>query len=240
MSCGDRAVGEGGGALVRDGAQRRGEGGVAQDVAGRQRQAGFCEEVGGGAGVAAEQEHVAGDVAGEALADREAFFREADRRGDQARPGQAAMGAVRGLQHGDGAGDADGAAARHGLQEGDGAAVAEEEVGAGGGGGGLAPVPGGDAPGAGVEVQQQRAAADARGLRLDQREHHLNRDGGVEGGAAVAQHREAGLGGERMAGGDHVAARGFDLRDARMQRQHEAQQQEQDGAAQVHCARIAE
>ena len=59
----------------------------------------------------------------------------------------------------------------------------------------------------GVPVEQQRAAADAGGLRLDQRQHGLRGDGGIDRAAAAAQHGEAGLGRQGVGGGDHVPPR---------------------------------
>ena len=56
-------------------------------------------------------------------------------------------------------------------------------------------------------MQQERAAADARGLGLHQAEDHLHRHGCVDRRAAAAQHLRAGFGGERMRGGDKRALR---------------------------------
>ena len=44
-----------------------------------------------------------------------------------------------------------------------------------------------------VPVQDERAAAEPRGLRLDQIEHQLHGDGRIGGAAARAQHFQAGL-----------------------------------------------
>src|SRR6266513_2907543 len=52
-------------------------------------------------------------------------------------------------------------------------------------------------------VQQEGAAADPRGFRLDQAEDHLHGDRGVKRRAAQLQHRVAGLGRERMRRGHH-------------------------------------
>ena len=49
-----------------------------------------------------------------------------------------------------------------------------------------------------VPMQQERAAADAAGLRLDQRQHHLHCDRGVECAAAGLQHLIAGVGSQRV------------------------------------------
>ena len=57
-------------------------------------------------------------------------------------------------------------------------------------------------------VQQEGAAADPRGFRLDQAEDHLHGDRGVERAAAELQHRVAGFGGERMRRGHHESLGG--------------------------------
>jgi len=53
-------------------------------------------------------------------------------------------------------------------------------------------------------VQQETVTADAGRLRLGDAEHGARRNGGVHGVAAGVQHRQAGLGGHRLAGGDHA------------------------------------
>ena len=53
----------------------------------------------------------------------------------------------------------------------------------------LAPVEGGQLPRLGVPVEQERAAADARGLRLDQIQRELGRDHRIDRAAAAAQYR---------------------------------------------------
>jgi len=53
-------------------------------------------------------------------------------------------------------------------------------------------------------MHEEGTAADARGLRLDQGQHHLGVDGRVDGGTPGSQHLAAGLGGQRVGGGDHV------------------------------------
>ena len=47
-------------------------------------------------------------------------------------------------------------------------------------------------------VEQERAPADARGLGLDQAEHHLNRNHRVEGRAAAPKDVVPGIDGERV------------------------------------------
>jgi hypothetical protein len=58
-----------------------------------------------------------------------------------------------------------------------------------------------------VVVHQEGAAADAGRLRLDQRQHQLGGDGGVDRGAALLQHLVAGFDRQRIGGGHHVFAR---------------------------------
>ena len=83
----------------------------------------------------------------------------------------------------------------------------EEELGRGGGGRGLAAVDACELLGAGVPVENVAAAADARRLRLDQIEHHLRGDAGVDRAAAFAQDGEPGFGRQRMRGDDHMPLR---------------------------------
>jgi hypothetical protein len=56
-------------------------------------------------------------------------------------------------------------------------------------------------------VQQERTTADPRRLRLDQAEHHLHRDRGIDRAAAGAQDFQAGVGSKRIRRDDHVARR---------------------------------
>jgi hypothetical protein len=56
----------------------------------------------------------------------------------------------------------------------------------------------------GVVMQQESAAADTGGLRLDQSQHHLHRDRRIDRTAAFAQDLAAGFDGERMRGGDDL------------------------------------
>ena len=70
---------------------------------------------------------------------------------------------------------------------------------------GLAAIVRGEQPGAAVVKEHERTAADARGLRLDEIEHHLHRDGCVHRAAALAEDLEARLDRERVRRGNHVA-----------------------------------
>ncbi len=64
-------------------------------------------------------------------------------------------------------------------------------------------------------MQDESAAADAGGLRLDDIQHHLHGDAGVDRAAALAEDREARLGGQRMGGDHHLPLR----RDERLRRE---------------------
>ena len=148
-----------------------------------------------------DQVFLVGQHGGEARADLKALFGQLDGGLDELRPRQAAVCPVRLLQHAHRAWHADRAAADHAVVEGHGLAVgADEQLFGGGGGRGLAAVPGHQlAPAA---VQQKGAAADAAGLRFDQAQHHLHRHRRVDGVAARLQHLVAGVGGQRVGGGD--------------------------------------
>ena len=56
----------------------------------------------------------------------------------------------------------------------------------------------------GVVVEQEGAAADPRGLRLDDVEYHLHCDRRIDGAAAGAKDRPAGFGGVRVGRRNHV------------------------------------
>ncbi|MCY1235684.1 hypothetical protein D9M69_477770 [compost metagenome] len=82
---------------------------------------------------------------------------------------------------------------------------AHEQVFGGARGCGLAAVEGLNA--LAVPVHDEGAATDAGGLRLDQRQHGLHGDGGIDGRAALAQHGAPGLAGQRIGRGGHMALR---------------------------------
>jgi hypothetical protein len=196
---GDRADG-------RDLAQHVGKLRVAQRMAHGVGLAIRPVEVGGGDRVLlqrglGQQERV------QARADREALLGKRDGGLEQPRPRQLAVLAVRQCQHRQRAGHADRAAARHRVHESQRLALcAEEQAFIGPGGGGLATVEGLQAPA--VVVQQEGTAADAAGLRLHQREHHLHRDRGVHRAAAGAQDPRARFGRQRIGRGDGLALEG--------------------------------
>ena len=133
----------------------------------------------------------------QAGADLETLLGQGDGRLQQARPRQAAVLAVRGFEHAHGTRHTHRAAAEHRLVEGQGLAVfGQKLVGTRTRRGGFAPIVGRDLPA--VKVQQEGAAPNAAGLRLHQPQHHLHRNGRVEGGAARAQDLVSGIGGQRV------------------------------------------
>jgi hypothetical protein len=194
MSC---AIGPRCGAALRcDRAQHRGQCGVLQAVAHRPRLAIGAIEVGRGIGLAA-QRLLRLQLRMQPRADREALFREADRRLEHLRPRQLAVALVRQLEHAHRPGYADGAPAHHRLVERHRFAIGlQEELLVGRGRRGLAAVEGVDV--LAIPMQQERATADAARLRLDQREHHLHRDRRIDCRAARVQRAVTGLGGQRV------------------------------------------
>ncbi len=122
---------------------------------------------------------------------------------EQAAPRQLAVLGMRDAEHLDRTGYAGGAAAddrsveRQRL-----AAIAEEHARSRLRRSDLAAVVDGDLAGPAIIIIQERAAADARALRLDQRQHRLDRDRRVDCAAAALEDVEPGPRGERI-GGDH-------------------------------------
>ncbi len=53
-------------------------------------------------------------------------------------------------------------------------------------------------------MEEEAAAADPRRLWLDDAQHHLHRDGGIDRRAAALQDIEPGLDRHRMGGSDHL------------------------------------
>jgi hypothetical protein len=170
----------------------------------RPGRAGGVVEVGRGGGEAF-QVLVLGDQVVQPRRDLEAPLRQFDGGFEQPRPGQAAVVAVRQLEHARKPRRTHRAPAHDRIPELHGRAVGlEEQLGRGGGGGGLAAVVAGHLAARALEVEQEGAAAQARGLGLDQVEHQLGGDGGIESRAAGAQDLQPGAGGERIGGGHHV------------------------------------
>ena len=83
-------------------------------------------------------------------------------------------------------------------------AIDEEAVGLGRCWRGLTPIIGLELLACRVPIEDESAAADARGLRLDQIEHELGGDRRIDRRAARAQHFAPGFGGVGVGGGHHV------------------------------------
>ncbi|MCY1214229.1 hypothetical protein D9M72_260370 [compost metagenome] len=204
---GDAALVERVRAAFRHRAQGAREFRVLQHVANRPGRAAGRVEIGRRRGLRG-QRLVAGQQRVQARRHGEALLRQPDRGLEQVGPGQRAVLFVRQLQSAQQAGHADRHAVVDGLRERQRFALGiQEAVLAGRGGRGLAAVVGLDAAGPGRIQHHERAAADARGLRLHQVQHHLGRDGGVHYAAAPAQHFVAGLRRQRI-GRHHHEMRG--------------------------------
>jgi hypothetical protein len=203
---GHGALVEGLGAFPGDAPQHGGIGRVPEPRADRLRRAVGLEEIGPGLRVAA-QGGLAADQLVEPRADRKALLRQADGRLEQPRPRQLAVLAMRLGQHGEHAGRAGGQAAHDGLAHRQRLAVGlEEHLRRGGGGRRLAAVEGLHL--VAVPMHQEGAARDAAGLRLDEAQHGLYRDGRIDGRAAGPQHLDAGIHGQRVGGRDGKAPGG--------------------------------
>ena len=195
--------------LPRQATQEGGIGRVLQRVAGRHL---------GPVGLGEERDHIgrarlregADNVAVEPLGHRETLLRGPRGGFEQAAPGERARALMHGVQHRHHAGDAGRTTAEHRLPARDRGAVGlQQHVGRRRLWRALPPAPRRNTLGRGVIIHQEAAPAHARALRLDQAKHDLNRDGGVGGAAAPAQHVQPGLHRERMRGGDEDARRGW-------------------------------
>ncbi|CFN43426.1 Uncharacterised protein [Bordetella pertussis] len=200
----DRPAVEGIGPLARDAAQRGRELGIPQPVADRPGLPVGAVEVARRRGLR-RQRLVAGDGLVQARRHGEPLLGHRDGRLEQGLPWQLAVLAMRQLQAAQQARRADRAAVvdRFGIRQR--LALAQEAVGPRSRGRGLAAVVDAQLAGAAVVVHHEGAAAYARGLRLDQVQHQLRGDDGVGGAAAGPQDTVAGLAGQRVGGGDHVA-----------------------------------
>ena len=173
---------------------------------------------------------------GQARRHVEAVARQLDRRLEQLAPGELAVLLVGQLEHGERARHADGNARGHGVAEAERLAVdAQEHRGRGAGRRRLAAVIDVDGAGGALVVQQEAAAAEARGLRLDDAQHHLDRNRGVDRRAAAAQHLEARLDGHRVCRSHHALRRGQARRNPG-RAQHQQQRNDQE-PAQPHARR---
>ena len=183
-------------------AQHSGKRRVAQQRARRLRAAVGLEKIGARFGIVAHRRgRLVAQQCGQARADREALFGQLDGRLEQRLPRQLAVLGVGQFQRAQHARRAHRAPTDDALHEVHGLAVLHEQVGRGGGGRGLAAVVGQRL--VAIEMQQEQATADARRLRLDEVQHHLHRDRRIDRAAAGLQHLEAGVGGQRVGGGDH-------------------------------------
>jgi len=226
---GELAPIEGFRALLRDKPQGLGEGRILEGRPRLKRFALLVEEIGGGLVEGGEAAfHRPRNRGGKARRDLEARLGELGGGLDELRPGPAAEHAVRRLEELERSRHAHRAAADEGLPEGHGLAVILEEiVGAGGCRRGLAAVHG-DEPLLGrIPVEQEGAAADARGLRFHQVQHELNGDHGVDGVAALGQDLVAEAGGVRVGRGHHEAFGGDRFRLRRRGRHGEKTQDRQ-------------
>ena len=116
---------------------------------------------------------------------REAVLGQRDRRREERRPLEATVPAMHVFEQAHRAGHADRPAADHRVEEIQRLAVPEEAVGLRRRGRGLAAVVRDEALRLRVVQQQERAAADARRLRLREAQHELHRDRRVGGRAAL-------------------------------------------------------
>ncbi len=146
----------------------------------------------------------AGDQARQARPDQEAVARQALAFVEQRRPGKPAVFTLSQEEHGDGARNARRSAREDGLGERQSRSIgAQEHVRRSAGRRGLAAVVGGDPPAAGVVVDHEGAAPEARALRLDQPQRRLHGHRRVHRRPPGPQHRQARLDGGRIGGGDH-------------------------------------
>ena len=202
---GDGAAVQRSAAARSDGAQDLGERRVAHHGADGMRLSVGGVEVGQGLGVTL-QRGLALEQRVEPRAHAKALFGQRDRGLEQRRPRQLTVFAVRSFEHAHGARHADRAATGHGMAKGHRLAVRQqEELFVGRRGRGLTAVPCRHVPA--VPVQQEGAASDAAGLRLDEREHHLHRDRRIERAAASLERLVAGVGGQRIGRSHHEAQR---------------------------------
>ncbi|MCY1355985.1 hypothetical protein D9M68_526480 [compost metagenome] len=207
---GDRAVlVEGVGAVRGDGAEHIGQRRVLDGGVDRARGAVGIQEIRRHFRIALDIGHRgrAGDRGGHAWRDGEAVRGQLDGRREQLLPRLLAVFAVGQFEHPQRAGGTDRAAAAHrvGRRSGRvGGGFPLDIVLVGAGRSGLAAIVGRHRLGRRVVIHDEGAAADAGGLRLDQVQHHLCRDRGIDGGAAVLEHVAGDLGRERVVGHRHI------------------------------------
>ena len=204
---GDSALIEGARSVAGDCFKGVGKSGILAQIARRQRPSVRVEEI----GVRLRGEAVRLDVRdlrGEAGGNGEAVAGESDGRLKQFGPGELAiclMDVLQGCEH---ARDANRKTACHGrLARQLLPVLIEKELRRGGFRRGLAPVDADERLGAGVPIKNVGAAADPRGMRLDERQHHLDGDPGICRAAAFAQDSEPRFGGKRVGCDDHMLLR---------------------------------
>ena len=137
----------------------------------------------------------------------EAVLRQRNGGREQRGPFQSAMPSVRDLEQPHGAGHADRLAANNGGVERHRLAVLHEAVRRRCGGRRLAAVVGDEPLRLAVVHKHERAAAQARGLRLHQPQHQLHGNGRVHRAAALLQYPCAGVDGQRICRDDHPLLR---------------------------------
>ena len=185
--------------------QERRERRVADQGADRLGLAVGCVELGAAPGRRRRQRARHGQRPAHARRDRKAVAGEPDRGLEQPRPGKAPVPFVRHLDQADVAGHADAEAAGDGLAMAARPAVGAEEIsrrrrvrr-------GLAAVIAGEVAAPCVMIDEEAAAADPRGLRLDHGQRQHGRQRRVRRAAAGAQDLDAGLRRARIGGRDHA------------------------------------
>ena len=235
---GDRAFQQRPGPLGGDLADGGGIGRVLQDVARLDLGPVGLGEIGDGVwgcGLAT----AASRGGGHATRDRKAAIGQTLGLAEQVLPGQFAVLRLSQRQHGDGARRAGRPAAedRHALVQRL-AVVAIEQLRRRRHRGGFATVVGGHGLGLRVVVGQERAAAQARALRLHQAQRRLHRHRRIHRRTAGAQHLQARLHRHRIGGGHHAGRRRSGLRGRhlrrRARRQSEGESQGYEGGRQLH------
>ena len=200
-----RATVKGVGPLLGHRAQHLGEFGVFQHMAHGPRLAFGVVEISGGCEVLFER-GFSFEQGVQPGADCKAPFGQGNGGLKQARPGQAAVLLVSEFEHAQHTRCAQRAATHHCLHKGHGLAVGLHKKLVGGSGGrGFSAIKGLRL--LAVKVHQKRATANAAGLRLHQRQHHLHRNGGVHRRTTGLEHAVAGLGGQRVGGRHRKALR---------------------------------
>ncbi len=204
---GDGACVEGRRAGLGDGIEGLGEFGALELIAPRPGPSGGVEEK--RACFGRESRGVGlGEQACQPRRDLEPVPRQRDGRSEQIGPRELPVFLMRERERRDHTGGADRASAGGGNPLGERLAVrAEEQLRRGAGRRGLATVEIEERLGGRVEGEQEGAAADAGGLRLDHVERHLRGDGRIDGAASLPQDGEAGLGGERVGRHHHLPLR---------------------------------